>query len=273
MNIQQALQSLPGQEAELLLGHALRKPKEFLYTHPNYQIPKNKYQEFTKLVKKREKGEPIAYILGYKDFFGLRFKVTKDVLVPRPETEWIVEEALKEISSNKNQVSKILDVGTGSGCLSISIAKNLNKIKIKHNITASDISSKALKVAKANTKTHKVKIDFLKSDLFSKVGERKFDLIIANLPYVPLKDYKKLLKGLKFEPRLALTDGTNNFIIYKKFFEQVGKHLSETGKIFLETDPASKTYLSAYTKKYLPKYKIKFFKDLNKLTRYAEIKL
>ena len=273
MNIKQALNESPLIESEILLSFVLKKPKEFLYTHPEYQIPKIKYKEFIKLIKRRKKGEPIAYILGYKDFFGLRFKVTKDVLIPRPETEWIVEEVINEVSSSKYQVSKILDVGTGSGCIAISIAKNLNKIKTKHKITASDISSKALKVAKANAKTHKVKIDFLKSDLFSKVGDKKFDLIIANLPYVPLKDYKKFLEGLKFEPRLALTDGTNHFIIYKKFFEQVGKHLSETGKIFLETDPASKTYLSSYTKKYLPKHKIKFFKDLNKLTRYAEIKL
>lgn len=161
----------------------------------------------------------------------------------------------------------ILDIGTGSGCIAISIKKTCPKA----NITASDISEKALNIAKINAKTHKVKIDFIKSNLFAKLKNKQFDFIITNLPYVPLKDYKKFFPGLKFEPKLALTDNTNKFVLYKKFFAQVDKHLSEHGKIYLETDPASKPYLTKYAKQYLPKHKIKFYQDLNKLVRYAII--
>ena len=287
MTVKDALVTYPKVEADLILEHILNKPKEFLYTHPNNKLNPTQEKTFKSLIKRRQKGEPIAYLLGYKHFYGLKFKVTKDTLIPRPETEWIVEEVLSLCHSRLDRESitkkngfrialrgfrndkniNILDMGTGSGCIAISLAKHLKSAKV----TASDISSNALRIAKTNAKTHKVKINFLKSNLFAQLGQKKFDIIIANLPYVPLNDYKKFLDALKFEPKLALTDGTNNFIVYKKFFEQVDKHLSETGKIFLEIDPASKTYLSTYTKKYLPKRKIKFFKDLNKLIRYVII--
>lgn len=261
-------------ESDLLLSFILKKPKEFLYLNPNKQLNKIQLLKLKGLVRRRLNGEPMAYILGYKDFYGLKLKVNKNVLIPRPETEWLVDQVLKlihpghrsgiqfDFKSRPRVVArggniKVLDLGTGSGCIAISIKKNINDT----DITASDISAKALTVAKANAKFHKTNIKFIKSDLFSNITE-KFDLIIANLPYVPASDYKKLRNGLKYEPKSAITDGSNTAEIYKRFLKQVNGHLATKGIILLEIDPK--------TKKYLPP-KTKFYKDLNGLWRYAEI--
>lgn len=252
MTIKDTLKKYQNIETEILLGHVLKKSKEFLYTHPEKKLTALELKKFKTLTKRRLKGEPIAYILGYKDFYGLRFKVNKNVLIPRPETEWLVEKAL--IQKNKN---RILDIGTGSGCIAIAIKKHSKTSKV----TASDISFKALAVAKANARNQTVKIKFIKSNLFSNL-KGKFDMIIANLPYVPTSDYKKLKSNLKYEPKLAITDGTNTAEIYKRFLKDVKNHLSPKGLVLLEIDPS--------TKKYLPKQAL-IYKDIAGLPRYAEI--
>ncbi len=197
--------------------------------HPEKKLTALQQKKFTELATERKKGVPIAYLLGYKYFYGLKFKVTPDVLIPRPESEWLVGKVLDLCRTMAK--AKILDVGTGSGAIAVSIAKNS-----KAKVSASDISSKALSVAKINAKANKVKVNFIKSDLLKSVAD-KFDIIIANLPYVPISDYKKLRENLKYEPKHALTDSTDEFNLIVEFISQLPNHLNPNGIALLEIDP------------------------------------
>lgn len=261
MRVRGALKKYHFIEIELLLSQVLGKPKEFLFMHPEYNLTTKQINNLTKFIKRRQKGEPIAYILGFKDFCGLRFKVNKNVLIPRPETEWLVE----RIAKIEKKGIRVLDLGTGSGCIAITLAQ----LHPKWRIFASDISKKALEVAKVNAKKHQAQIKFIRSNLFNNIKAR-FDFIVANLPYVPAYDYKKLKSGLKFEPKLALLERKG---LYQDFFSQIGGHLTSRAKIYLEIDPKTKPYIISYTKKYLPKAGVKFYRDLHKFWRYAEITL
>lgn len=265
MTISEALKKYKDIEADLLLGHVLKQTKEFLYMHPEKKLTEIQRKKFILLANYRRHGIPIAYLLGYKYFYGLKFKVTRDTLIPRPETEWLVENALRVINAKllkkKSGTLKVLDLATGSGCIAISIKKGLSGQKVK--ITASDISSKALNVAKANAKTHKASITFVNSNLFKNISG-KFDLVIANLPYVPLSDYKKLYQNLKFEPKKALTDGADDFRLIQKFLKQIPEHLNERAVILLEVDP--KFFKSQKNNEW------RIIKDIHGLNRFALMK-
>lgn len=213
-------------DAEILLEFISKKSREFLLANPDFELSISEIEKLNNLVKRRKKHEPIAYITGQKEFFGLDFNVTPDVLIPRPETEILVEEALKFIE--KVQMN-ILDVGTGSGNIIISIAKNTQGV-----FTASDISEKSLAVAKQNAKNHDADIKFIQSDLLEKI-DGKFDLIVANLPYVPIDGSKD--REIKYEPRDAIFAEDNGSAIIKKFIKDVKNHLNQNSKILLEVDP------------------------------------
>jgi release factor glutamine methyltransferase len=302
MSIDQIFKKYPKIEIELLLAHVLKKPKEFVFLHPEYTLPAYQLKRLQALINRRLKGEPLAYLLGYKDFFGLRFRVNKHVLIPRPETEWMVEKTL-DLRLNLpvrqagiNDLSKqinILDVGTGSGCIAISVAKNINSKNL--NIIASDISKKALAVARRNATTllpkkffhtskYGRKIQFLQSDLFENIEpESKFDVIVANLPYVPMKHMQRFVlkqkpagpndpyAGMRFEPPFALTDGTSLGLIYQRFLSQAPNFLKPNGIVLLEIDPSLRKNIKAWTNRYLPGKKISFHRDFNRRCRFAEI--
>ncbi len=263
MTIAEASKKYHKIELELLLAHVLQKPKEFVFLHEETKLIIKQQREVEKLAKLRLQGRPVAYILGYKDFYGLRFKVNRNVLIPRPETEWLVDRAMTRAALGK---AKILDIGTGSGAIAVSLAKELRS---RAALEASDISQKALMVAKQNAKNHKVKIKFHHSNLFSNITG-KFDIIIANLPYVSTADYRKLRSGLRFEPRGALV-AKDNFEIYQDFLKKLPDYTSRGALVLLEMDPKTKKYLQIWQKKYLPTWKISFYKDFNNLWRYAEL--
>jgi release factor glutamine methyltransferase len=291
MTIKQILTRFNQIEIELLVADVLKKPKEFIFLHPEFVLTSKHLNILSKCIKRREKGEPVAYILGYKDFMGYRFKVNKHVLIPRPETEGLVELALDRIKNYELRIKnakalRILDVGTGSGCVAVSLAKIIpGAIRDpRFIIHASDISHKALAVAKTNAKAHKAKIKFIHSDLFKNISGQ-YDVVVANLPYVPMKMLRKHLlhrgefnaqdpfAGLKYEPKFALTDGTSIWLIYKRFFEEVRAHLYPGAVILLEIDPSARKFLTEYQKKYLPKAKVNFYRDSGRLWRYMEIKM
>lgn len=270
MTIAELLKKYRSIEIELLIANVLKKPKEYVFTNTDKLLTSAQKNKIDSMAKKRISGVPIAYLTGHKEFFGLDFKVTKDTLIPRPESEWLVEKAL-QIVKNKERAS-IIDVGTGSGCLAISIATSLPPSSWKRGpggvrIQASDISSKALTVAKQNAKTHHAHITFIKSDLLTKVLGN-FDIIIANLPYVPISDYKKLKNNLKYEPKSAITDGTNDFKLIKQLLDQAPTRLKDDGVILLEVDPTFKNW---WTKQLEFKkiWNIEFQKDLAKRWRYC----
>ncbi len=277
MTIGEALKNHRNIEIELLLAGVLNKPKEFIFLHPEFILTSKHLNILSKYIKRREKGEPVAYVLGYKDFMGLRFKVNKDVLIPRPETEGMVEKVIERLKDLrfKNSEIKILDVGTGSGCVAVSLAKILpGKIQdSRFIIHASDISKKALKVAKANAKAHGVKIRFIHSDILQNM-RMSYDVIVANLPY-GWNEWKNNSSvetvGLKFEPKQALFTGEKGLLIIRKLLRSISSLKHKPKYIFLEFDPRQKARLLKLIKKSLPKSHTHFYKDINKFWRFCEI--
>lgn len=289
-------------DAEILLLYALdqskNKPKSFrndriwLYAHNEYALTKEEKNKFYSLIKRREKFEPIAYITGKKEFYGLEFYVDKNVLIPRPETEIIVEEALKEIitlrqtqGDNKNIV--IADVGTGSGAIAVSIAKILKNIgKIESvKIHATDISAKALKIAKINASLNSVErfISFKKGNLLKALPKNtKIDFLLANLPYVGDDYYYKWLRNgsapaefheIKHEPKSSLLAKNNGLGYFNEFFPSLPQYITDKTKIFLESDPFQIPSIKKLAKKHLPKHKISVIKDLRGLDRITKIEI
>ncbi len=260
MTIQEILRKYHHPETELLLGDILKQSKEFLYLHPNKKLTQAQLQKFKTWYKKRQKDYPLAYLRGYKEFFGLNFKVNKHTLIPRPESEWLVEKAIALL---KNKPAEIIDIGTGSGCLAISLAKHLPKAKI----TAVDVSSPALIVAKKNAVNHKVKIKFKKQSLLTG-DSTNYNLIIANLPYVPKADYKKFLSNLKHEPKLALIDPDQDMDLYLKLIAQFSNKLSSKGVVLLEIDPSYADKLSKIITLTYPTKTVQKIKDIHGLYRF-----
>ncbi len=174
-------------------------------------------------------GKPLAYIVGYWDFYGMSFLITPDVLIPRPETEGLVETTL-EILDQKIGHCFLADVGTGSGCIAAAIAKNRSDVKM----IATDLSRKALDVAQQNIQRHALteQISLIQCDLLAGIQAR-FDLICANLPYIPSKALRELVV-VRFEPLLALDGGEDGLALFRRFFDQAHKHLAEGGSILLE---------------------------------------
>ncbi|MBU1999131.1 MAG: peptide chain release factor N(5)-glutamine methyltransferase, partial [Candidatus Omnitrophica bacterium] len=197
-------------------------------------IDKSKALLLSAALTKRIKGEPLAYILGEDEFMGLKFKVNEDVLIPRPETEVLVETAIRQLSAFSRQLSaiKILEIGTGSGCIAISLAKSLPRAEI----TAIDISSKALEVAKNNSLLHKAFVKFLQSDLFAnpQLRIKNYDLIISNPPYIASPEMNSLPRELRCEPSIALDGGFDGLNFYRRIIKQAFAYSKDGGLLIME---------------------------------------
>ncbi len=245
-------------DAEVLLSSILNKDKSFLYSHPEYVLTQQQQDRYDKHLNRRNKQEPIAYILNQKDFYGLTFKVNKHVLIPRPETEELVDKAMDYIKANKLKQITVLDIGTGSGCIAITLKKLLPHL----NVIASDKYASALKVAKQNSKLNTVKIKFIQSDLLKNIKTNP-DIILANLPY--LKNTEKH-GSIKFEPKSALY---GDLELFEKLFQQI-KELKKTPQlVMLEIN----TLLSKQTLKLANKYfsNGNLEKDLSGKDRFLKI--
>ncbi len=218
----------PELDLRLLLQHASKNNKSIILSNTNIEDINMKY--FNSLLEKRLKNQPISKIIKKKYFWKSEFYVDTNVLDPRPETEFIVEQLLNQIK-DKNKKLKILDIGTGSGCLAISIAKEYCNSKI----TAIDISSKALKVAKKNISLHNVSKQIeLKLTNFDDI-QSKFDVIVSNPPYLTLDDYKNSqIEIRKFEPKIALLGGNDGLKFYKLFSKKIHKIMKNNSILILE---------------------------------------
>lgn len=219
----------PMLDAELILAHCLEKNRSFLHTWPEKQLDTNQLDCFESHIAKRQTDYPVAYILGYKAFWTFDLKVTEDVLIPRPETELLVELALEKISDVKNP--KILDLGTGSGAISLALASERNDAKI----IATDFSEKALKIATENARNLKLdhQIEFKQSDWFSAINENDFDLIVSNPPYIAKED-EHLKQSIRHEPISALVAENNGMSDIETIISESRKHLKEGAWIMLE---------------------------------------
>ncbi len=230
-------------EAEVLFAELLNCDRLSLYLNKNATLDTNTRNAAAGVLKRRISGEPLEYILGKTEFMGLEFKVNKDVLIPRPETEILVETALKIVSGIKCQVSSvnILDAGTGSGCIAVSLAKLLSGVKID----AIDISEGALHLARENARLNNVsdKIRFIQSDLFAsyvlpagrqELGVISYDVIVSNPPYVARGDIKGLSREVQSEPAVALDGGPDGLDFYRRIIKESPPYLKGNGFLIME---------------------------------------
>jgi len=221
----------PRREANSLLAFALQKNKTFLIAHPEYRLSSEEETRFKSFLQRRAAREPFQHITGRQEFYGLDFTVRKDVLIPRPETESIVENAIRVLREKKNP--RFCEVGVGSGCISISI---LHEVKNARSIGL-DISPKALQVAGQNSEKHKVseRLELKISDVFAVLKDEQFDLIVSNPPYISIEDFLSLQTEVRdFEPRNALTDGQDGLSIIKKIIVESPRFLKSGGILLLE---------------------------------------
>ena len=217
-------------DTELMLAKVLNLSREKILINLNKKIYKEEFEKFSLLLKRRMSNEPIAYILNEKNFWKYKFYVNEYVLIPRPETELIIEEFIKLVDFSKSK--RLLDIGTGSGCLIISLIKERPKCYAK----AIDISKKAIKIAEINAKMHHIrnKIGFVNINV-DKFIDSKYDMIVSNPPYIKKFSLKRLENDIRsFEPHIALEAGVNGFREIKKIIIKSKKLLKINGKLIFE---------------------------------------
>lgn len=226
----------PRREAASLLALALDKPNTFLIAHPEYELTADEATIFESYVARREKREPFQYISGRQEFYGLDFEVTPAVLIPRPETEILVEEAIKELNKLKElnplKELRFCEVGVGSGCISVSILANVPTA----TAVATDISAAAIEVAGRNAERHNVadRLTLVEGDLFAGV-EGKFDLIVSNPPYVPDADLTGMQSEVRdYEPSSALYSGRDGLETIRRLIADSQQYLNSKGIVLIE---------------------------------------
>ena len=254
----------PRLDGELLLSRVLGLERIQLYTQFDRPLSENELKEYKTLLQRRAAREPLAYILGEREFFSLKFKVGPGVLVPRPETEQIVERGLEFLKKHGETPQRILDVGTGSGCILISLLvsdQNSTGLGV-------DYSEGALRIARENAENQGLngrvlwqKVDFYQSPLDDLSGP--FDLITANLPYVSREDYSRLQPEVRdYEPKEALVAGPEGLDAFQALFPQWGNLLKPGGLLLLELDDSQSPSLLGLAEKLLPQWEARLWRDL-----------
>jgi release factor glutamine methyltransferase len=238
--------------AELLLMHALGRDRAWIYSHPEFEIDASARENYCGMLARRANGVPVQHLTGHQEFWELDFEVTPDVLIPRPETEHVIEVALENLgigadtnSSRRNEEFHIADVGTGSGCIAVALARELPSARIE----ATDISPAALEVARRNAVRHGVagRIDFVECDMLGALLHESphFDLIASNPPYIGRCEAEALAREVRdHEPALALFGGETGKELYAPLIEQATKLLKPDGVLVLELGHNSADYVS-----------------------------
>ncbi|MEA1972960.1 MAG: peptide chain release factor N(5)-glutamine methyltransferase [Candidatus Cloacimonadota bacterium] len=213
-------------DAEYIISEVLELQRLELYLHFDQKVSKLEKKLIKSYIVRRANREPLQYIFGKTSFYGYDIKVAKGVLIPRPETEILVETLLDD----DYLFQEVLDIGTGSGAISIALKKERNEL----NLSAIDVSDEAIKIAKENCVLNNCKINIFKSDIFEKV-QGKFDLIISNPPYIEEKEYSKLQQEIvNYEPKLALIAAEKGLFFFKKIIENAAKYLNNNGLLAFE---------------------------------------
>lgn len=224
----------PRASAELLLAHVLSKDRLFLYLNYDRPMETGELAAFRTYIKRRLAGEPNQYITGTQEFWSLPFRVNPNVLIPRPETELLVEVVLEFLRSSDSNIS-ILDLGTGSGAIAIALARELSGVPI----VATDLSMAALQLARENARMNKVdeKIHFVRSDMFAaiSISSQKFTVVVTNPPYVSHAEFSKLAREIRdYEPRGALDGGPDGLTAIKYIIKEASTVLCQTGALIME---------------------------------------
>jgi release factor glutamine methyltransferase len=253
-------------DAQVLVAHHLSKPRAWVLAHPEVRVKKEDIRKISQSASQIEAGEPLPYILGHWEFFGLDFALTPQVLIPRPETELLVEKAIQWLQQHPRK-QHVADVGTGSGCIGISLAKHIPGL----HILLTDISAAALDVARLNAEKHLVlgRLEFKQADLLEDIPGT-FDLICANLPYIPTSTISQLPVGAG-EPRSALDGGDDGLEVIARLLDQAAGQLASGGLMLLEMEASQGMRLMATAKRAYPQSRIQIHKDLAGLDRCLEI--
>jgi release factor glutamine methyltransferase len=247
----------PALDVQLLLAHVTRKSRTWVVGHLEEELSAVDAQLFQALVSERERGVPLPYLLGWWEFYGRRFKITEEVLIPRPETELLVEAGISFLKKNPDKNS-VADIGTGSGCIATSLAAELGIIEI----IGTDISIDALAIAKENAVEHGVltNIQFVQMDLVNAV-KGPVDFVCANLPYIPTLDLERLEVG-KWEPSAALDGGAEGMKYIRDLLIDLPRIVRHGGLILLEVESSKGQMVMKLAEKYFPYAEIGIEKDL-----------
>ena len=254
--------------ALVLLAHVLQTPKTWVLAHPEARLNPGQHQRFLNLVQRFAEGEPLPYLTGRQEFFGLEIMVSPAVLIPRPETELLVEEALAWLRAQPDPLSA-LDLGTGSGCIAAALASRLPSLRV----TALDISADALSLAAENARALRVseRVTFMQADLIPSALPR-FNLICANLPYIPTHKLSAV-NSLPYEPAEALDGGTDGLRLLRHFFNQAPRHLSAGGLLLAETEADLGAETRSLALEAFPSAQVDLLKDLNQRDRLVRVQL
>ncbi|HQZ82745.1 MAG TPA: peptide chain release factor N(5)-glutamine methyltransferase [Pyrinomonadaceae bacterium] len=253
----------PQKDARLLLRFALQRAKEFLFAHPEYELSDAEKAAFDAAIGRRSQHEPVQYIIGTTEFYGLEFNVSPAVLIPRPETEILVENAVNALKGNA--AARLCEIGVGSGCISVAMLTELPTA----SAIAVDRSPDALAIARQNAERHKVldRLDLLLSDVFDSVGEDGFDAVVSNPPYISLAELATLDREVReFEPEIALSDNADGLEIIRKIIAGSSHKLRPGGVLFLEIGYGQ-------SERILPLFSprkwtdVRFFSDLQSIPR------
>ena len=252
-------------EAQLLLAHALQKSRTWVLTHPENIFDAGQQEQLDGLLARRLEGVPLPYLLGHWEFFGLDFTVSPEVLIPRPETEMLIEMALAWL--NENPGRRAADVGTGSGCIAVSLAKSQPDLRL----VATDQSTSALEIAAANASRHGVadRIQFLHANLLDGIAG-PLDLVVANLPYIPSTTLDELIVA-KFEPLSALDGGPQGLNLIEALLKDAPRWWAPGGAILLEIESGQGKSAPALARTLLPRARVSLLPDLTGLPRVVKL--
>ena len=241
----------------------MEKPSSI--TDNDWKLLKAKYKNIKRAIKKIDKNYPVQYLIGYVDFYGYKINVNKNVLIPRFETETLIEKTIEYIKKYNLTNGSLIDLGTGSGCISIVLKKEIENL----NITSLDISKKALKLAKKNAKQNHADISFIRHNIFKYKPVNKYDILISNPPYISVDD--EVSPQIKYEPKNAIYSKGDVLKYYKHILSTCNNYLNKKNIIAFEINESQGKSLKELAKEYFPKAKIKLEKDLAKKDRYLFI--
>lgn len=250
-------------DAEVLLAYVLSCDRAHVLAHPEQILTAEQEHAFINTVCERVDRKPVAYITGHKEFYGLDFKVNKYTLIPRPETEQLVQEVI-DYCKEHPQAQSIIELGVGSGCVILSILKNVPQIKYAFAI---DRVKRAIEIAKTNAEALGLadRLSFKRSDMWKQVPkEYQFDIVVSNPPYLSAEQCAQAriaYPEIAYEPQIALLGGTDGLLFYEALFQRAPRHLRPGGAIFLEIGTQQKDDIEGLAKKYLPEASIKFKTD------------
>lgn len=241
----------PRLTAEVLLGHAMHCDRVYFYAHPEQELREVEWIHYGRYLDARMKGKPTQYITKRQEFYGREFRVTRDVLIPRPETELLVETIVKRAPGP----GLLIDMGTGSGAIAITLS-----LELKRSVIATDLSLEALEVAQANASQLGAKVDFIEADLFRCFADSIADIVVSNPPYVPLTERPALQREVRdWEPSLALFGGASGLCVYERLIPEAWRVLKSGGVLALEIGAGQSKEISVLAAGWL---NVQFFPDL-----------